>query len=116
MARDKRLDILSFTGSTAVGRKVGEIVQARFGKPILELGGNNAAVVLPDADLTLAMRSCFFAAVGTSGQRCTSLRRLLLHESVYDQVLESLVKAYSGVRIGDPLEEGVLMGPLHSEA
>lgn len=83
----------------------------RLGKLILELGGNNAVVVLPDANLDLALRTVLFGAVGTAGQRCTSTRRLFLHESIAEDFVEKLAKAYKQVRIGDPLEEGTLMGP-----
>ncbi|KAK3812191.1 MAG: Aldehyde/histidinol dehydrogenase [Benniella sp.] len=116
MVEDERVKLLSFTGSTAVGRKVGETVAKRFGKSLLELGGNNAIVVMDDADLDLAIRSVLFAAVGTAGQRCTTTRRLLLHEKIHDEFLERLVKAYQSVRIGDPLEAGTLCGPLHTKA
>jgi aldehyde dehydrogenase family 7 protein A1 len=116
MARDKRINLLSFTGSTKVGQKVGVMVQERFGKKILELGGNNAIVVAADADLDMVVRSTLFAAVGTAGQRCTTARRLIVHASVHDEIVERLKKAYSQVKIGDPLEEGTLYGPLHSEA
>lgn len=113
---DERLNLISFTGSTKVGRHVSEVVHKRFGRTILELGGNNAVIVMPDADLELVVRGSVFSAVGTAGQRCTSLRRLMIHESVYDEVVERLQKAYSTVPIGDPLDEATLMGPLHSEA
>jgi aldehyde dehydrogenase family 7 protein A1 len=116
MARDKNINLLSFTGSSKVGQKVGVMVQERFGKKILELGGNNAIVVAADADIDMVVRSTLFAAVGTAGQRCTTARRLIVHESVHDEVVERLKKAYSQVKIGDPLEEGTLYGPLHSEA
>nr|KAJ3405913.1 Aldehyde dehydrogenase 7 member B4 [Polyrhizophydium stewartii] len=115
MARSPRVDLLSFTGSTAVGRHVGTIVQERFGRVLLELGGNNAIIVMEDADLDLAVRSVLFAAVGTAGQRCTTTRRLIIHESIYDDFIERLVKAYGQVRIGDPLQEGTLCGPLHTK-
>jgi len=116
MVEDERVKLLSFTGSTAVGRKVGETVAKRFGKSLLELGGNNAIVVMDDADLDLALRSVLFAAVGTAGQRCTTTRRLLLHEKIHDEFIEKLVKAYKSIRIGDPLEAGTLCGPLHTKA
>ena len=112
---DKRIDLVSFTGSTRVGRMASERVAKRFGKTILELGGNNAVIVCEDADLDLTIKGCFFAAVGTCGQRCTTLRRLYIHESVYDKVKNSLVSAYKGVRIGDPLDSKTLCGPLHSK-
>nr|CAB3219603.1 alpha-aminoadipic semialdehyde dehydrogenase [Phallusia mammillata] len=116
MADDSRVDLLSFTGSTPVGQKVGVAVQARFGKKILELGGNNAITVLKDADLDMVVRSTLFASVGTQGQRCTSARRLILHKSIYDNVLERLKKAYSQVKIGDPLKDDIIYGPMHSKA
>lgn len=116
MAKDSRVDLLSFTGSTSVGRKVGVTVQERFGKHLLELGGNNASIVMEDANIDLAVRSVLFAAVGTAGQRCTSTRRLFLHENVYEEFMGKLLKAYQQVRIGDPLKEGTLCGPLHSGA
>lgn len=115
LAADRRVDLLSFTGSTEVGRKVGVTVQERFGRSILELGGNNAIIVMDDADLDMVVRSVLFASVGTAGQRCTTCRRLLLHESVYDTVVERLNKAYQSVRIGHPLEDGTLCGPLHTK-
>jgi aldehyde dehydrogenase family 7 protein A1 len=114
MARSPLIDLVSFTGSTAVGRKVGTVVQERFGKVLLELGGNNAIIVLDDADLDLAVRSVLFAAVGTAGQRCTTTRRLILHESIYDEFISRLKKAYSQVQIGDPLDSKTLCGPLHT--
>lgn len=115
MAEDHRVKLVSFTGSTPVGREVGVTVQRRFGRSLLELGGNNALIVHKDANLDLAVRSCVFAAVGTAGQRCTTTRRLLLHEDIYDTVLQRLVKAYSQIPVGDPLQEGTLLGPLHSK-
>ncbi|CAH3188474.1 unnamed protein product [Porites evermanni] len=115
MAEDERVDLLSFTGSTPVGQKVGTTVQNRFGRKILELGGNNAIIVMNDADLELAIPSVLFASVGTAGQRCTTTRRLTVHEDVHDEVLERLKKAYAQVRIGDPLDEDTLYGPVHSE-
>ncbi|KAI8374318.1 Aldehyde/histidinol dehydrogenase [Radiomyces spectabilis] len=115
LAQDKRVNLLSFTGSTNVGRKVGQVVQGRFGKSILELGGNNAIIVMEDCDLDLAARAILFAAVGTAGQRCTTTRRLIVQESIYDTLIERLVKAYAQVKVGDPLDEGVLCGPLHTK-
>lgn len=115
MAEDERVDLLSFTGSTAVGRKVGTTVQSRFGRKILELGGNNAIIVMDDADLDLAIPSVLFASVGTAGQRCTTTRRLTIHETIHDEVVDRLTKAYAQVRIGDPLNEDTLYGPVHSE-
>jgi aldehyde dehydrogenase (NAD+) len=104
--------IVSATGSTRMGRALGPVVSGRFGRLILELGGNNAAVVAPSADLDLAVRAIAFSAVGTAGQRCTSLRRLIVHRSIHDELLDRLAKAYATVPIGDPLAEGTLVGPL----
>jgi aldehyde dehydrogenase (NAD+) len=112
MLHDARLPLISFTGSTAVGRHVAQTVAGRFGKTILELGGNNAIVVAPDANLDMAVRAILFGAVGTAGQRCTSTRRIIAHHSVVAPLVERLVKAYGQVRIGDPLAAGTLMGPL----
>ncbi|NBD96344.1 MAG: aldehyde dehydrogenase family protein [Gammaproteobacteria bacterium] len=113
---DKRVDLLSFTGSSQVGRMVGERVAARMGKSLLELGGNNAIIMDETADVNLAIPAVVFGAVGTAGQRCTSTRRLFVHESIYDQTVESLVNAYGQVRIGDPLDEKTLMGPLTDDS
>eukprot|EP00128_Syssomonas_multiformis_P015401 Colp12_sorted_trinity150504_noHs@7527 len=115
MSEDKRVDLVSFTGSTEIGREVGVTVQKRFGRSILELGGNNAIIVMDDADLDVVVRSVLFAAAGTAGQRCTTTRRLILHEKVHDEVLARLTKAYEKLPIGDPLEKGVLIGPLHTK-
>ena len=104
--------IISATGSTAMGRKVAPVVAARFGRSILELGGNNAAIVAPSADLGLALRGIVFAAAGTAGQRCTSLRRLIVHRSVHDELVDKIATAYDSLPIGDPLSEGTLVGPL----
>jgi aldehyde dehydrogenase (NAD+) len=104
--------IVSATGSTRMGRAVAPKVASRFAKGIFELGGNNAMIVAPSADLDLARRAIVFSAVGTAGQRCTTLRRLIAHRSVHDELVESLAKAYASVPIGNPLEEGTLMGPL----
>lgn len=104
--------ILSATGSTRMGREVGAKLATRFARAILELGGNNAAIVAPSADLDLALRAIAFAAMGTAGQRCTTLRRLIVHESVYDKLMPRLVRAYAGVSIGDPRAPGTLVGPL----
>ena len=113
---DKRIKLVSFTGSTAVGKHVSQVVHNRFGKAILELGGNNAAIVMEDADVETALRSCIFAAVGTAGQRCTALRRLLIHESLYDSFKTRLLSAYETIKIGDPLNPENLLGPLHTAA
>ncbi len=115
MLEDRRLPLISATGSCRLGRVVGEVVGRRLGRSLLELGGNNAVVIAPSADLELAIRATVFAAVGTAGQRCTSARRLIVHESIHDQVLDRLTAAYQRVRIGDPWEDGVLMGPLIGE-
>lgn len=112
LAADKRLPVISATGSVAMGRKVGPVVTERFGRTILELGGNNAIIVCPTADLDMAVRAILFGAVGTAGQRCTSTRRLFVHDDVYDALVPSLKKAYQGIRIGDPLDTKTLVGPL----
>lgn len=108
---DPRIALISATGSTRMGREVGPKVAARFGRSILELGGNNAMVLAPSADLDMATRAILFSAVGTAGQRCTTLRRLVVHESIKDEVLSRLKKSYSAVTIGNPLK-GNLVGPL----
>jgi aldehyde dehydrogenase family 7 member A1 len=115
MIQDKRMELISFTGSTKVGRHVNQVVAARFGKTILELGGNNAMIVDKDADLEMALRATLFSAVGTAGQRCTSLRRLFLHEDVHDDFVRRLTAAYGTVKIGNPLDSNVLCGPLHNK-
>ncbi|MDE2069722.1 MAG: aldehyde dehydrogenase family protein [Gammaproteobacteria bacterium] len=112
--RDERVALISFTGSTAVGRKVGEAVAARLGKSLLELGGNNAIIVDKTADLKLAVPAIVFGSVGTAGQRCTTTRRLIVHESIAEELGKRLVNAYAQVKIGDPLAAGTLMGPLCS--
>lgn len=109
---DKRIPLISVTGSTAVGRHAAEVIAKRFGRAILELGGNNAIIITPDADLKLAVPAVVFGAVGTAGQRCTTTRRLIIHESIYDQVKDSLVKAYKSLRIGNPLDPKNHVGPL----
>ncbi len=109
---DKRVAMVSVTGSTRVGKHAAEVVSARFGKTILELGGNNAIIITPDADLKIAIPAVVFGAVGTAGQRCTSTRRLIIHESIYNKVKESLLKAYKSLKIGDPLDQKNHMGPL----
>jgi aldehyde dehydrogenase (NAD+) len=109
---DARVPLVSATGSTAMGRKVGPRLASRFARAILELGGNNAAIVAPSADLDLALRAIAFAAMGTAGQRCTTLRRLFVHASVYDALVPKLARAYGSVRIGDPREADTLIGPL----
>jgi aldehyde dehydrogenase (NAD+) len=115
MTGDTRIPLVSATGSCAMGRIVGPAVAQRMGRSILELGGNNAVIVMDDADLDLAVRAALFSAVGTAGQRCTTLRRLLVHRAVADKVVSRLVEAYRQVTIGDPLDEGTLMGPVISE-
>ncbi len=112
MLNDRRLALVSFTGSTPVGRHVAETVASRFGRTILELGGNNAIIVAEDANLDLATRAILFGAVGTAGQRCTSTRRIIVHKTIAHDLVQRLVKAYGQVRIGDPLDPSVLMGPL----
>ncbi len=111
-----KVPIVSATGSTAMGRQVGARLAARFARSLLELGGNNAAIVCPTANLDLALRGIAFAAMGTAGQRCTSLRRLFVHESVYDALVPRLKAAYASVPVGDPREPGTLVGPLIDEA
>jgi aldehyde dehydrogenase (NAD+) len=113
---DHRIDLVSFTGSSAVGRKVGERVAARMGKSLLELGGNNAIIVDEYANLDIAVPAIVFGAVGTAGQRCTSTRRVIVHESRLEELRERLVSAYGQVRIGDPLDGKTLMGPLIDES
>lgn len=112
MLNDKRVSLISFTGSVRVGRHVGEVVARRFGKTILELGGNNAIILTPNANLKLAIPAVVFGAVGTAGQRCTSTRRLIIHDDIYDKVKESLVSAYQTLKIGTPLDESNHVGPL----
>ncbi|MGJ5047435.1 L-piperidine-6-carboxylate dehydrogenase [Bradyrhizobium oligotrophicum] len=109
---DARVPLVSATGSTAMGRVVGACLAGRFARAILELGGNNAAIVTPTADLDLTLRAVAFAAMGTAGQRCTSLRRLFVHADVYAQLVPRLKQAYASVAIGNPLEQGTLIGPL----
>ncbi len=112
MVQDRRLPLISFTGSVAVGRQVASAVGQRLGRTLLELSGNNAVIVDETADLDLAVRAILFGAVGTAGQRCTTTRRLFVQASRYDELIGKLVRAYAQVQIGDPLESGVLMGPL----
>lgn len=116
MINDKRLPLISFTGSCAMGRRVAERVASRFGKSILELGGNNGIILMEDANLDLALRAILFAAVGTAGQRCTTLRRLIIQRSIMEKFIERLKKAYSSIKIGNPWEDGILMGPLVNKA
>jgi aldehyde dehydrogenase (NAD+) len=112
MAEDARIPLVSFTGSTKVGREINSLVANRLGRALLELSGNNAIIVGKHADLQLAVPSIVFGAIGTAGQRCTTTRRLIIHESIYDKVISALVKAYKTVSIGDPLDQANLMGPL----
>lgn len=112
MSNDKRVPLISATGSTRMGKSVGEAVGKRLGKSLLELGGNNAIIITPTADLKLVLPGVVFGAVGTSGQRCTSTRRLFIHDSIYNEVKEILVKAYQQIKIGNPLDESNHMGPL----
>jgi len=112
---DPRVPLISATGSTRMGKVIGAAVAGRLGRAILELGGNNALVITPNADLEIAIPAVVFGSVGTAGQRCTSTRRVIVHESLVDEVTERLVKAYGQVRIGDPLDENTLMGPLIDE-
>ncbi|KUJ77958.1 aldehyde dehydrogenase [Ruegeria marisrubri] len=116
LVESPEVPIISATGSTRMGRAVAPIVAERFGKCILELGGNNAMIVGPSADLEMAVRAIVFSAVGTAGQRCTTLRRLIVHNSIKDDLVSRLKKAYAGLPIGDPLAEGTLVGPLVDEA
>jgi aldehyde dehydrogenase (NAD+) len=116
MLRDRRIPLISATGSSAMGRRVAEIAGRRLARTLLELGGNNGVIVMDDADLKMVVRAVLFGAVGTAGQRCTSIRRLFVHRSVAEALKAQLLSAYKQVRIGSPLEPGTLMGPLISEA
>ena len=112
LVEDRRVALISATGSTRMGRAVGQRVAARFGRSLLELGGNNAIIVAPSADLDMAVRAVAFSAAGTAGQRCTSARRLIVHESIHADMVERLKKAYASFKIGAPQEAGTLLGPL----
>ncbi len=112
LLQSNKIPLVSVTGSTPVGRHAAEVVSKRFGKTILELGGNNGIIITPDADLKLAIPAVVFGSVGTAGQRCTTTRRLIIHESMFEKVKDALLKAYSTVKIGDPLDEKIHMGPL----
>ena len=112
LVADRRVPLISATGSTAMGRNIGRVVADRLGRSLLELGGNNGIIVTDDADLDLVLTASLFAAVGTAGQRCTSLRRLFLQKGIASQVIDKLKSAYASVRIGDPMDENTLMGPL----
>ncbi|KAM6501095.1 NAD-aldehyde dehydrogenase [Amanita muscaria] len=116
IVENRDVELVSFTGSEDVGRIVGKNVASRFGKVILELGGNNASIIMPDADLSLAVPAVFFGAVGTAGQRCTSTRRLYLHKRIEDEFLDRLLKLYRSIVPGDPLADNTLLGPLHTSA
>ncbi len=116
MASDDRLPLISATGSCRMGRRVADVVGKRLGRTLLELGGNNAIIITPSADIEMAVRGTVFAAVGTAGQRCTTARRLIVHESLHDVFLERLIAAYRSLPIGDPWKNGVLVGPLIHEA
>jgi aldehyde dehydrogenase (NAD+) len=116
LVSDVRVPLISATGSTRMGRAVGQRASARFAKTILELGGNNAMIVAPSADLDLVLRAVLFSAVGTAGQRCTTLRRLFVHASVYDALLPRIKRAYASVRIGSPFQSNTLVGPLIDKA
>ena len=116
LVADKRVPLMSATGSTRMGRAVGEAVAKRMGKSLLELGGNNAMVVTPSADMELALRAIVFSAVGTAGQRCTTLRRLIVHKDVKADLLPKLVSAYETLKVGNPLDKDTLIGPLIDEA
>jgi aldehyde dehydrogenase (NAD+) len=112
MVADRRLPLISATGSVRMGREVGKVVADRLGRSLLELGGNNGILVMDDADLDLALRAVLFAAVGTAGQRCTTTRRLFLQKGIAGEMKQRLVNAYKSIRVGDPMEQGTLMGPL----
>ncbi|MCU7846096.1 MAG: aldehyde dehydrogenase family protein [Candidatus Thiodiazotropha sp. (ex Monitilora ramsayi)] len=114
LVSERRIPLVSFTGSSVVGRQVAETVAQRYGRALLELSGNNAIIVDESADLDLAVPAILFGAVGTTGQRCTTTRRLIVHASIHDELLSRLVRAYEQVRVGDPMQRGILMGPLIS--
>ena len=116
MAADKRLPLISATGSTPMGKNVGQVVGGRLGRSLLELGGNNAIIITPTADLKVVVPGAVFGAVGTAGQRCTSTRRLIIHEDVYDTVKNAIVKAYGQLKIGNPLDTNMHVGPLIDKA
>ena len=112
MTQDQRVPLVSATGSIRMGKIVAQAVAARLGKSLLELGGNNAIIVTPDADIKMTVIGAVFGAVGTAGQRCTSTRRLIIHDSMYDKVRDAIVSAYQQLRIGNPLDENNHVGPL----
>ncbi|MEZ5050453.1 MAG: aldehyde dehydrogenase family protein [Saprospiraceae bacterium] len=112
MTNDTRVSLISATGSSRMGKIVGSTVASRFGKCLLELGGNNAIIITPSADIKLVLTGAVFGAVGTCGQRCTSTRRLIIHESIYEKIKEALINAYDQLKIGDPLDQNNHVGPL----
>lgn len=116
MLNDSRLPLISFTGSVATGRLAAKAIAGRLGKSLLELGGNNSIIISPDVDLKIAIPAVVFGAVGTAGQRCTTTRRLIIHQSIYEKVKSSLLKAYQSLRIGSPFVEGNHMGPLVNQS
>jgi aldehyde dehydrogenase (NAD+) len=116
MSRDTNIPLISATGSTRMGKELNKEVASRLGKTILELGGNNAIIITEHADLDMSLIGAVFGAVGTAGQRCTSTRRLIIHEKIYDQFVEKLVKAYQQIKIGNPLDSNNHMGPLIDKA
>ena len=115
LINNKSVPLVSFTGSTKVGKHVGEVVSSRFGKTILELGGNNCIIVDDSADMNMVVPAIVFGAVGTAGQRCTSTRRIIVHENIYDDLIDKVMSAYKQVKIGDPLNKDTLMGPVVNE-
>ena len=112
LTSNSQVPVISATGSVPMGRAVSSVVAARLGRSILELGGNNAMIIAPSADLEMVLRAVVFSAVGTAGQRCTSLRRLIVHDSIYDELIPKLTQVYANLSIGDPLADGILVGPL----
>jgi aldehyde dehydrogenase (NAD+) len=116
LLEDRRIPLISFTGSIPMGRRVAKYVGTRLGRTILELGGNNAIIITASANLDMTLRAVVFGAVGTAGQRCTSTRRLIIHESIYEKFTDKLLKAYQQVSIGNPLDESILMGPMVNRA
>ena len=115
LADDKHINLVSLTGSTAMGQALGKRVTERFGRVLMELGGNNAMIVTPNADMDLAIRAILFSAVGTEGQRCTTLRRVIAHRSIHEKLVKDLKKYYAKITVGDPLDKNTLVGPLVSE-
>ena len=113
--QDKRMNLVSFTGSTKTGRHAAATVAGRFGKTILELGGNNACVVMADADQDMALMGSVFGSAGTCGQRCTTQRRMLVQDSIFDEMAAKMVRAYGSITIGDPLDPNSLVGPLKTQ-